>query len=117
MTIEGDENYVSSDEEALKAGIRGALEEPEKEEKTEEENNMSSQDGNMDKQAPEWSFGLIRIVRVLVGVVVLFALIFNFAGSFDRVMANPEIGALAFAAISQFIQLEDVSRFKDIFNK
>lgn len=69
------------------------------------------------QQLPSWSFGVIRIIRVLVGVAVLTALLMNYNGLTERVMTNPELGLLAFAAITQFIQVEDIEKVKSIIGR
>lgn len=122
MTFPEDDFFVPDDETALTPGVEGAESKQENSRNDQNEENgenmsKSETTTSRKKKAPSWSFGVIRILRVVVGVVVLFALMFNFHGSFERVIANPEMGILALAAITQFIQLEDIERLREIFNR
>lgn len=110
MTTESDEEHVPDARLALKAGIEGAEEKPET-----EDTKMSSTEEEKEIEAPAWSFGVIRVLRMAVGVVVLFAVLFDFHGATNRIMTNPQLAVLAFAAITQFIQIEDIKQFKDLF--
>lgn len=77
--------------------------------------NMST-NGN-DGNRPQWSFEVIRIIRVLVGVAVLFVLIFDLYGAYERVLQNPELTILVGAAILQFIQMEDIDKIREVFGR
>lgn len=62
------------------------------------------------------NFQAIRVIRSIVGAIVVIALLFNIAGATQRVIENPAIGAIAFAAIAQLIQSEDVNQMSNILS-
>lgn len=69
------------------------------------------------QRTPDWAFGTIRIVRVLVGVLVLFVLLLDFEGTFQRAVEDPVLLAIAVAAIAQFIQIEDIDKFRELIGR
>lgn len=128
MTTESDDQYDPDATEALGAGINGAEEEPKEESQFEFEEMPSNamigdtqSDGSDSMEspgeAPAWSFGVIRILRVAVGIAVLFALLFDFQGAFTRIGENPEMMVLALAAVAQFIQIEDIIRLREMLGR
>lgn len=61
-----------------------------------------------------WDFAVIRIIRVIVGIAVLFALLFDVQGTFQRVVANPALGIVALAAVLQVVAVEDIERLREL---
>lgn len=77
----------------------------------------ATNDEQESQRTPDWAFGAIRIIRVLVGVVVLFVLLLDFEGTFQRVIEYPELLAIAVAAVAQFVQIEDIDKFRELIGR
>lgn len=78
---------------------------------------IAATDEEQDQQTPDWAFGTIRVIRVLVGVVVLFVLLLDFEGTFQRAAEDPVLLAIAVAAIAQFVQVEDIDRIRELLGR
>lgn len=58
-------------------------------------------------------FKAIRIIRTILGAVVVLAFIFDISGLAHRVAANPAVAAVVFGAMSQVAGKEEIKRAKD----
>lgn len=72
------------------------------------------QEKTHDQRTHSHDFKATRIIRTLLGAIVLLALIFDVAGLAGRVASNPAIAVVTFGAIGQVIKKEDVERMMNI---
>lgn len=58
---------------------------------------------------------MIRVIRTLVGAIVLVALLLDLGGATQRVIEQPALGGIALAAIAQLVQKEDIEQLTETF--
>lgn len=57
----------------------------------------------------------IRVIRTLVGGIVLVVLVLNLGGATQRIIDNPALAGLALTAVAQLIQKEDIEQLTKMF--